>query len=345
MTENHSPGVPAHETTPEEPALNTSDDISETEPQAVHTNPPEAPITIDSKSPMPASGGIGVTDAQPTLVDGASQSPTLLPVSEVSTSHLVGPSDNQHEPSPPRVVCLIFPTKCKKQMLRKLYIKLDLIKNIAHFQDCEYFERYKKPIQVHSFIDLDYLAPPVITSQPSTNATTYPSIGSLIQAIQALFTALAEPLVARLKVHGHSMLKRLPPLARLLRVIGKCLVPCVCSVGLELCKLLSSYLASAFELVVWESIQLVNSILNEKDDDLLIVQQMWIITSLGRVRNALEILLTSSRRLRASFPGQSTPASSHKHDCEELDSLCDDESKPVGHIFSPRTKRNMGMPY
>ncbi|EGF97389.1 uncharacterized protein MELLADRAFT_85599 [Melampsora larici-populina 98AG31] len=242
-------------------------------------------------SPDVASEPIAVTEEIPVLQ--SESSPTLEPDTTPAAptedqAESVNPVDVQ---SSTDIVAFVFPNRTGRSP-KKVYIKLELLQGIEHF---------KKLLEG--------------SAAESEIPSRYPPFRALVITITEMFGSLIGPWMNRANCRAEALLARLPTIGRIFRFAQEYLVPSMTRVLIGLFKLIGS----GVELILEELITLVENIMNPKDQDLMLVKKIWMMTTLGRIRVGLKYILESWKGLRAFLL-----RSEEWDEEEDIESFCED---------------------
>ncbi|KAH9821342.1 hypothetical protein DFH28DRAFT_1020334 [Melampsora americana] len=304
------PAVAAPASPPSTPSLQKSDVI----PTEVSADSADMPVTpesmpspssVDNSSPEPSPDVIPEPHpvSEPVVVTEETQ-----PVQSNSTPNLEAdttlapPMDDQAESSDPvdvqgsenTVACFVFPNRTQRPP-KKMYIKLERLQGIEHF----------KKLLEGSATDLEI---------PSR----YPPLRALLRTITKMFGSLIGPWMHRANFRAQAVLNRAPTIGRMFWFTREYLLPSMTRVLIGLAKLIGSGL----ELILEELITLVENIWNSKDQDLMLVKRIWIMTTLGRIRIGLKYVLECWKSFKVFLLG------GEEWDEEEvIESLCENSEE------------------
>ncbi|KAG0139497.1 hypothetical protein CROQUDRAFT_666404 [Cronartium quercuum f. sp. fusiforme G11] len=267
-------------------------EISKPEPDHIEERSPP-PI-----SPKPELERIELKDegpVQPEIPSDDHQIKEIEPLAEPTK----GLEDSQMEVKNEsrEVVCLLFPThntiKTGKGKLKKLYIKLELLKDL---------EGFKK----------------IIMEGGSTVPSTYPPFKILTKTIYELFITLIKPIISKIDFKTNKILERTPMVMKLFKTINKFIIPSIKKILSEIVKLSINMV----ETFVFELINVIENVLKETNDEVFLIRKIWIITSLSQVKDGLKVFLRFWKSFRELIVDDD--------DDEEIEDLDQDDEELLG---------------
>lgn len=264
----------------------------ESTPSPPTETPPPEPSSEVAPEPDPVSEPVAVTE-ESTLVQS---NPT--PALEADNTP-VTPTEDQAESSNPvdiksstdAVACFVFPNRTQRPP-KKVYIKLELLQGV---------EELKKLLEG--------------SAAQAEIPNRYPPLRALLKTITEMFSSLIGPWMERANCRAQAILARAPQVAQIFRFTREYFLPSMTRVIMGLANLMGS----GVELILEELIKLVENLLDPKDEDLMLVKKIWIITTLGRIRVGLKYLLESWKALKAFLLG-----GEEWDEEEEIEAMCED---------------------